>query len=89
MMLTSIPKNASITLSAAFRVSHSTTPTPCVPSSSFTTKGAPPTMLMRSGMSSAVWAKPVTGNPMSRRANSCMERSLSREREIATDSLTA
>jgi hypothetical protein len=36
------PLKASITDSAALSVSASTTPKPCVPSSSFTTTGAPP-----------------------------------------------
>lgn len=45
-----------MTLSAAFWVSHSTTPIPWVPSSSFTTRGAPPTMVMRSGTSWVLWA---------------------------------
>ncbi len=79
---------ASITDSAALWVSQSTTPMPWVPSSSLITSGAPPTMLIRSGMSSGEWAKPVTGRPMPRRDSSCRARSLSRERVIATDSLS-
>ncbi len=82
------PMKASITDSAALRVSASTTPMPWVPSSILITSGAPPTMLIRSGMSSGEWAKPVTGRPTPLRDSSCRERSLSREREIATDSLT-
>jgi hypothetical protein len=39
-------------------------------------------------MSSGEWAKPVTGRPMPRRDSSCSERSLSRERAMATDSLS-
>ncbi|MNC13346.1 hypothetical protein D3C75_610900 [compost metagenome] len=82
------PMNASITDSAAFAVSQSTTPIPWVPSSTLITSGAPLTMSIRSGMSSGEWAKPVTGRPMPLRDSSCSERSLSRERLIATDSLS-
>ncbi|MNN89313.1 hypothetical protein D3C81_2071140 [compost metagenome] len=39
-------------------------------------------------MSSGEWAKPVTGRPMPLRDSSCSERSLSRERLMATDSLS-
>ncbi len=39
-------------------------------------------------MSSGEWAKPVTGRPMPRRDSNCSERSLSRERAMATDSLS-
>ncbi len=38
-------------------------------------------------MSLVEWAKPVTGSPMPSRASSCSERSLSRERLMACDSL--
>ena len=82
------PMNASITDSAALAVSHSTTPMPWVPSSTLITSGAPLTIAIRSGMSSGEWAKPVTGRPMPLRDSSCSERSLSRERLIATDSLS-
>src|SRR3989344_3483146 len=44
-MLTFAPRNASITDLADFSVSPSTTPMPCVPSSSLMTTGAPPTLL--------------------------------------------
>ncbi len=81
------PRKASITLSAACRVSASTTPIPWVPSTSFTTSGAPPTMAIKSLVSSGEWAMPVTGRSMPWRASSCNERSLSRARVIATDSL--
>ncbi len=80
--------NASSTDSAAFSVSQSTTPMPWVPSSSLITSGAPPTISIRSGTSSGEWAKPVTGRPMPLRDSSCSERSLSRERAMATDSLS-
>src|SRR5699024_11825064 len=50
--------------------------------------GAPPTMLIKSGISSGALAKPVTGSPTPRRDNNCKERNLSRERVIATDSFT-
>ena len=86
-MLAFRPMKASITLSAALWVSANTTPIPWVPSSSLMTRGAPPTMSMRSPTSSGECAKPVTGRPMPLRASNCSERSLSRERLIATDSL--
>ncbi|MNJ04481.1 hypothetical protein D3C73_1652720 [compost metagenome] len=52
------------------------------------TSGAPLTIWIRSGMSSGEWANPVMGRPMPRRDNNCNERSLSRERAMATDSLS-
>ncbi len=58
------PRNASITLSAACRVSASTTPIPCVPSTSLTTSGAPPTISIKSLVSSGECAMPVTGKSM-------------------------
>ncbi len=79
-MLACRPMKASITLSAALCVSASTTPMPWVPSSSLITSGAPPTILIRSWMSSGLWANPVTGRPIPLRDSSCRERSLSRER---------
>ncbi|MNH33353.1 hypothetical protein D3C79_938590 [compost metagenome] len=82
------PMNASITDSAAWVVSHSTTPMPWVPSSTLITRGAPLTIWIKSGMSSGEWAKPVIGRPMPRRDSNCSERSLSRERAMATDSLS-
>ncbi|MCY1268567.1 hypothetical protein D9M70_170430 [compost metagenome] len=88
MMFCFRPMKASITDSAAFSVSQSTTPMPWVPSSTLITSGAPLTMRIRSGMSSGEWAKPVTGRPMPLRDSSCSERSLSRERLMATDSLS-
>ncbi|CSC55994.1 Uncharacterised protein [Vibrio cholerae] len=60
---------------------------PCVPSNSLITTGAPPTISSKSLTSSGLLAKPVMGMPMPRRESNCMERSLSRERVIATDSL--
>ena len=87
MMFTLRPMKASITLFAAVAFSASTTPMPCVPSRSLMTRGAPPTMLMRSGISSGEWAKPVMGMPIPFRASSWRERSLSRARVMATDSL--
>src|SRR5690606_29906045 len=86
MMFADRPINASITDSAALRVSASTTPIPWVPSSSLITSGAPPTMLIRSGISSGALAKPVTGRPTPLRASNCNERNLSRARVMATDS---
>ncbi|MNB84157.1 hypothetical protein D3C75_310070 [compost metagenome] len=88
MMFCLRPMNASITDSAAVAVSHSTTPMPWVPSSTLITSGAPLTISIRSGMSSGEWAKPVTGKPIPRRDSNCSERSLSRERAMATDSLS-
>ncbi|MNE39837.1 hypothetical protein D3C80_1338120 [compost metagenome] len=88
MMFCLRPMNASITDSAAVAVSHSTTPMPWVPSSTLITNGAPLTISIRSGMSSGEWANPVTGKPIPRRDNNCSERSLSRERAMATDSLS-
>ncbi|MNJ60973.1 hypothetical protein D3C77_567390 [compost metagenome] len=88
MMFCFSPMKASITDSAALVVSHSTTPMPWVPSSTLITSGAPLTIWIRSGISSGEWAKPVTGRPIPRRDNSCSERSLSRERAMATDSLS-
>ena len=88
MMLAFMPMNAWITDSAAWLVSASTTPIPWVPSSSLITSGAPLTMVIRSGMSSGEWAKPVTGRPMPLRDSSCSERSLSRERVMPTLSLS-
>ncbi len=79
---------ASITDSAAFSVSQSTTPIPWVPSRTLITRGAPLTIRIRSGTSSGEWAKPVTGRPMPLRESSCRERSLSRERLMATLSLS-
>ena len=78
----------SITLSAAFWVSASTTPMPWVPCSNLITSGAPPTILMTSLMSSGLCAYPVSGMPMPLRDSSCIERSLSRERVMATDSFS-
>jgi hypothetical protein len=52
------------------------------------TTGAPPTRPTRSAVSSGAYAKPVTGMPMPLRASSWWARSLSRERVIATDSLS-
>ena len=46
-ILASSPRKASITASAALAVSARITPMPCVPSSSFTTSGAPPTTLIK------------------------------------------
>jgi hypothetical protein len=86
-MFASRPRKASITDSAALRFSASTTPMPWVPSSSFTTSGAPPTMSISPSTSFVECAKPVTGSPIPRRARSCRQRSLSREREMACDSL--
>ncbi len=50
--LASSSRKASMTLSAALLVSASTTPMPWVPSSSFTTSGAPPTSSIRAAVSS-------------------------------------
>ncbi len=77
-----------MTDSAAFLVSARTTPTPWVPSSSLTTSGAPPTISITPSMSLVEWAKLVIGSPTPERARSCIDRSLSREREIACDSAT-
>ena len=85
---TSAPWKASITDFADLCVSLSTTPMPCVPSSSLMTTGAPPTMSSRSSVRFESCAKAVTGSPTPSRASSCSERSLSRERPIATDSFT-
>ena len=74
-------------LSAALAVSASTTPMPCVPSSNLITTGAPPTFLIKSLMLSGLFAKPVRGIPIPLRDSNCIERNLSRERLIATDSL--
>ena len=63
-MLASSCRKAAMTDSAAFFVSASTTPTPWVPSSSFTITGAPPTVSSRPSMSLVEWAKAVTGRPM-------------------------
>ena len=52
---------ALIKLSAAFLVSAKTTPFPCVPSSSFTISGAPPTILIKSLVSKGELANPVVG----------------------------
>ena len=82
------PINASMMLSAAFAVSANTTPIPCVPSSNLITNGAPPTFLIKSLMLSGLLANPVRGKPIPLRDKSCNERSLSRERLIATDSFT-
>ena len=76
-----------MTDSAAFLVSQRTTPMPWVPSSSLTTSGAPPTWSITPWTSLVECAKPVTGSPMPRRERSWRQRSLSREREIAWDSL--
>ena len=86
--LASRPRKASITDSAAFFVSHSTTPMPCVPSVNLTTRGAPPTISMSPSVSFVEFAKPVIGNPMPRRDRICSERNLSRERVIAWDSFS-
>jgi hypothetical protein len=69
-------------------VSASTTPIPCVPSSSLMTSGAPPASFSTSSVCFGSWAKVVTGRPMPSRARSCIERSLSRERPMATLSLS-
>ena len=82
------PLKASMTDSAALAVSAKTTPTPWVPSSSLMTKGAPPHILISSPVASVWWAKPVTGRPMPRLARIWSERSLSRERAMATESLS-
>ena len=59
--------------------------TPVRPS---TTTGAPPAILRTSSVCFASLAKAVTGRPSPSRARICNERSLSRERPIATDSLS-
>ncbi len=50
--------------------------------------GAPLTILIRSWVSSGLCANPVTGSPMPLRDNSCRDLSLSRDRVMATDSLS-
>ena len=62
------PWNASITDFADFTVSPSTTPIPCVPSTSLMTTGAPPTRSMMSSACLGSWVKAVTGSPIPRRA---------------------
>jgi len=79
---------ASITDSAALSVSHSTMPRPCVPSVSFTTTGALPTMPRRSLVSSGECAKPGHRHADALARQQLVPRSLSRERVIATDSLS-
>ena len=86
-MLASSWRKAAITDSAAFLVSASTTPTPWVPSSSFTITGAPPTVSSSPSMSLVEWAKPVTGRPMPVPGQQLQARSLSRVRVIAWHSL--
>jgi hypothetical protein len=77
-----------MTLSAALRVSASTTPMPWVPSSSLITSGAPPTMLIKSVCPGRV-GEPGHRQPDTPAGQQLQRlRSLSRERVIATDSLS-
>ena len=85
-MFASSCRKASMTDSAAFRVSASTTPRPCVPSRSLTMRGAPCTASMTSWVSFTERAKAVTGRPSPARDSSWRARSLSRERVMAWDS---
>ena len=85
-MLTRAPRNASITDLAPRRVSASTTPMPWVPSRSLMTRGVGPASARTSSVCLGSCAKVVTGSPTPSRAKSCMERSLSRERPMPTDS---
>ncbi len=83
-MLASSCRKASITDSAAFFVSASTTPLPCVPSTSLMISGAPPTRSMTLSVSFTDLANAVTGSPIPWRARICKARSLSRDRPIAS-----
>ncbi len=85
-MFASSVLKASMTEVAALAVSASTTPSPCVPSRSLSTRGAPPTTVISAAVSLVEWAKLVVGRPIPSRDRSCRARSLSREREIASDS---
>ena len=87
-MAISAPWNASITERADFGVSDSTTPMPCVPSSSLMTTGAPPAISRMSLVRLVSLAKAVTGIPTPSRARICIDRNLSRERPMATDSFS-
>ncbi len=57
----------------------STTPIPCVPSSSLMTTGAPPTRSMAGRTSARLRANAVAGIPMACRERIWIARSLSRE----------
>ena len=72
-----------ITDSAAFLVSAKTTPFPCVPSNSFTIKGEPPTILIKSSVSKGELANPVVGMSTPLFNNNCSENSLSLDCVIA------
>ncbi len=70
---------------AALDVSASTTPTPCVPSSSLMMTGGPFTILINSLTCAGFLAKTVLGMRTPAWAKICIERSLSRERVMACD----
>jgi hypothetical protein len=77
-------QKASSVLSTAWRVSQSITPIPCVPWWSFTIAGGPPTSARAASMWAEVFVQTVMGMSRSLRVRSCIARSLSRERAMAT-----
>ena len=82
------PRKAEITDSAAFRVSASTTPLPCVLSSSFTISGVDPTSPIRFPVSLGEAAKAVAGMPILWRARIWWACSLSRLAVIPSEGFT-